>query len=238
MVSFSCAANRNICKMFFEGINAKDIEPVPDSLHVLEAEVPTACAIGFTESSSASKLIGHAGEFFDCADVAELGIRALAILIHKGIDCGPVVPGIHCHIVAAMACSGPAVLPVVTGEFEIVPVTIFVTRFCPAFDEEFEEELVEVVADFFVVTNRADEAGQVVYQVVSPAFFEVTGQTARPVDTSGGGQVRFVSEDAREAFAKMFSQLSAIRIQSYSYEFLCDSGSEKINVILSAIPTA
>ena len=136
MVAFSCAANRNIREVFVEGIDTKDIEPVADSLHVLEAEVPAARAISFTESSSATELIGYAGEFLDCADVAELGIRALAILIHKGIDCRPVMPGVHCHIVTAMACAGPAVLPVVAGEFEIVLVAIFVTWFCPAVYEQ------------------------------------------------------------------------------------------------------
>ena len=92
------------------------------------------------------------------------------------------------------------------------------------------------MADFLVVAERADEAGQVVHQVVSPAFFEVVRQALRPVDSPGWCQVRLVGEDAGEALAEMFAQLSAICIQGDFDEFLGYAWSEEIDVILAAKP--
>jgi len=87
----------------------------------------------------------------------------------------------HCHVVASVPGPGPAVLPVVAREFEVVLFAVFVARFCPSFDEEFEEYPVVVVADSFEVSDRADERGEVVDEVVSPSLFEVLREGVGPV---------------------------------------------------------
>ena len=80
MVAFSGTADGDVGEVLVERVDAQHVEPVADPLHVLEPQVPAAGAVGFAERPLAAQLVGHAGQFQDGPDVAELGVHVLAVV--------------------------------------------------------------------------------------------------------------------------------------------------------------
>jgi len=149
-------------------------------------------------------LIGHARKLPDSPGIAKLGVDVFAVLIHQCVDRRALVPGVHRHIVAAVAGTGPAVFPVVSGEFQVVLFAVLIAGFGPPVDKLLEQEAVVVVADAFEVADGPGKLGQMVNQAVSPAILKQLRQMVRPVEAAGRGQVRLICEPAGHAIAEVF----------------------------------
>ena len=155
MVAFARAADGDVRQVFVQRVDAQHVEPVADPLHVLEPQIPAAGAVGFAERPAAAQLVGHTGQFLDRAAVAELAVDVFAVLVHQVVDRGPLMPGVHGHVVAAVPCPGPAVFPVVAGELQVVLLAVLVARLGPALDELLQQQLIVVVPHAAPVAHAA-----------------------------------------------------------------------------------
>src|SRR3974377_2068843 len=132
--------------MLVKRIDTEHEKPIADSLHILEAQIPSPRAIGFTQGSRSAELIGYAGEFLHRADIAELGVSGFAVLVHQDVDAGPLLPGVHGHVVWNTHTVWPLVLPIVAGEFDSVFCAVLEIGFAPAFDKQLRNKLEIIVA--------------------------------------------------------------------------------------------
>ena len=172
MVALARAAQGDVGQVLVEGVDAQHFEPVADALHVLEAQVPAAGAVELDERAFHAELVGDAGQLFAHADVAELRVRVLGILVHQAINRGPLMPGIHRHVVRHAGAVGPVVVPVMAGPFQVVRLAVIVVGLGPALDELLVQDLEVVVPDLPPVADGLGQAGQVVEEVVAPALLE------------------------------------------------------------------
>ena len=223
--------------MLVERIDAQHIKPVADPFHVLEAQVPSARTVGLAQRPFATKLIGHARKLLDGPSIAELGVRILAVLVHQRINRRPLVPGVHRHVVGTVGGARPPVFPVVAGELQPVLFTVVVARLSPALDELLQQDLVVIVAYPFPVADRPGHCRQMVFETVAPSLLELLGQVFVPRQGAHEG-VRLIGEDARHPAAKVFADLSPVRLEGDLNELLGHARFEQVNIVLATVPAA
>ena len=112
--------------MLVQRVDAQHFEPVADAFHVLETQVPPAAAVGLAQGPPLAELVGDAGEFPDHPCVAELGMGMFGVLIPQAVNGGPLVPGIHGHVVRHGDAVGPLVVPIVARPFEVIGLVVIV----------------------------------------------------------------------------------------------------------------
>ena len=236
MVAFAGASDRDVRQVFVQRINAQHDQPVADPLHVLEPQIPAAGAVGFAQGAPPSQLVGDAGQFLHRAGVAKLSVDFLAVLVHQVVDGRPLVPGVHRHVIAAVAGVRPAVFPVVPGEFQVVPFAVFVTRLGPAFDELFQQQLEIIVPDALPIAHRQVQTGQMVDQIVTPTLAERLRQMIRPMRGTERRQVRLVGEPSGDAAAELLAEPLAIRLHRDLDKFLGHARLQQIHIRTAARP--
>ena len=91
--------------------------------------------------SLAAELVGHAGQFHDRTDIAELGVRTFVVLVEEDVDPRAMLPGVHRHVVGHTDAIWPGMLPVVAGEFQPMLFAILVVRSSPVLDELLQKHL-------------------------------------------------------------------------------------------------
>src|ERR1035437_1707528 len=90
--------------------------------------------------------------------------------------------------------------------------------------------------DLAPIADGPRQAGEVVEQVVAPALLELLRQRFAPRQIANGVNVRFISEDARDALAELVPDLALVSSHRHLDELLRDTGREQIHVAPVAIP--
>ncbi len=212
MIALACAAQRHVGQVLVQRVDPEHVEPVADALHVLEAEIPPAGAVGFRQRAGPAELVGDARHFLDRAHVAELGVHVLLVLIHQRVDARPLLPGRHRHVVRDGHRVGPLVLPVVARELDPVLLAVGIVRTRPALDELLEEELVVIVPHLLPVAERLAQSREVRHEAVAPARLEALREAVGPREPARGSQMWLVGEDAGDALAELAADLALVGV--------------------------
>ena len=122
------------------------------------------------------------------------------------------------HIVGNVVRVWPLVLPVVTGVLKADAFAILGEGLVPAFNKEFEDGLVVIVARLFPIADRGDERAESRYEIVSSPFGEFFRKIFRPRKHAGGSDLRFVGEGSGNEFSKLIAEMPTILFMRYADE--------------------
>ena len=223
-------------------VDAERVLPVAEALHVLKAQLPARAAVGFAQRAAAAHLVGHARKFLHRAHVAELRVDVFAELVEEHVDGRHVVPGVHGHVVGAVAVVGPVVLPVVAGPGDALLLRVAVPGLGPALDEEIEQQRVVVVADLAPVAGVFEQGDELGLEVVAEALLELREEVGGPAHgvAAGRGDLGLVGEDAGDGFADAEIRAERALVAGHGDfdELFGDAGQEEIHVGEAAVPAA
>ena len=236
MVAFARPAQRDIRQMLIERIYAQHLKPVANAFHVFKTQVPSACTVYFYERAITPQLIGQAGNLTARPDIAELSVRAFAVLVHQCVNAWTLLPCRHGHVVRSTRGAGPSMLPVVARKLQIVFFTILVIGFCPACNKQLQHGLVVVVTYCTPIPDFFGETGQIVDQAVAPLFFKLFRQIRCPGHPPRRIKLRLIRKRSGHTFAKLIPDLAAIRLQRHLQKFLCHARIQQIHIGSTSCP--
>ena len=223
--------------MLVHEIHTQRIFPVAQPLEIAERLVPAPAAVGFAQRAYAPRLVGGAAQLLHGADVAELRLRAVVVvLVEEHVDGGHLVPRVHGHIVAALVHARPVVFPVVPRPEHALAVAVGRHGLRPAVYEHLRQRFEVVVAHPFPVARLLGEQGQRSYQVVAPLFAEHFEQVGRPAHAARTGNARFVGEKPLDDRAQLLAEGLFVTFHGDAEEFFGDALDQQVDVRVTPVP--
>ena len=186
-----------------------------------------------------SALVGGAADLADRTGVAELGVHGVGIFVHQDVDAGHVGVGGHGQVVRRDARPRPLVLPIVSGEDELVVRGIGEVGLGPILDEQVQQRRIEVVADALPVPDLLEEPDELRPKVVAPARLESLEKSRRIVHgrgAAGRGDLGFVLEDAGNGQAELLADSVLVTVQGQVEELLGDVLAHDVDIGEAAVP--